>query len=54
MGFMADKVALKHAFILMVWVCLGSISALMLDTHLFINQRRNTFSAKDRVVIYLT
>ena len=54
MGFMADKVALKHVFILMLWVCLVSISALMLDTHLFINQGLNTFSAKDRAVIYLT
>jgi hypothetical protein len=51
---MADKVALKHVFLLILRVYLGSISALMLDTHLFTNQRRSTFLAKDSVVNYLT
>jgi len=50
---MADKVALKNVFLLRR-VYLGSISALVLGTHLFINQRRNTFLAKDSVVYYLT
>jgi hypothetical protein len=51
-GFMAEKVALKNVFLLLR-VYLGRIRALMLDTHLFINQRRNTFLAKESVVYYL-
>jgi hypothetical protein len=51
-GFMADKVALKHVFILILRVYPVSISVLMLDTHLFINQRRNTFLAEDSSVVY--
>jgi hypothetical protein len=53
-GFMADKVTLKGVFLLILRVYLGSISAPILDTNLFINQRRNTFLAKDSEVNYFT
>ena len=45
-GFMADKVAQKHIFLLMFRVYFDSISAQMLHIHY---QRRKTFLAKYNV-----
>ena len=51
-GFMAEKVALKHGFLLILRVYLHSISARMLDTHLFTYKGSNVFLAKKSLVIH--